>query len=145
MNEAIVSAALKTLNIDAESVSGELTDEQIKEFTDKINQLKVYQLRNGSIHDLAKQGEDYQNAIELIDRIVDNRVKTAGNPDETLTKELTTLREALKAKEEEKNNTITSIESEYKKSFFPRIFLFLEKNLCKVVVPCVINDQCRSS
>jgi len=147
MHEAIVSAALKTLNIDAESVSGELTEDQIKEFTDKIASLKVYD--DATLNDLKsnvrkdfrktiesevsgktlgqleknimqkygvefKQGEDYQNAVELIEKIVDSNVQNAGNPDETLTKELTTLREALKSKTESFDAEKENIIKEYK-------------------------------
>jgi len=63
MNKEIVSAALKTLNIDAESVSGELTEDQIKEFTDKINQARVYD--EATLNELKSNiRKDFRGTIE---------------------------------------------------------------------------------
>lgn len=173
MNNEIVSAALKTLNIDVDSVSGELTDDQIKEFTDKISQAKVYD--EATLNDLKsnvrkdfrstiekevsgktlskfekdamqkyglelKQGEDYQNAIELIDKIVSTKVSESST-DETLTKELTTLREALKAKEEEKTTSNSALEQAYKKQIND---MKIDNVLAGVATKLDVSDELKS-
>jgi len=173
MNNEIVTAALESLNIDVNDVSGELTDDQIKEFTDKISNAKVYneatlnELKSNVRKDFRgtiekevsgktlskfekdamqkygmdlKQGEDYQNAIELIDKIVSNKVSES-SMDETLTKELTTLREALKAKEEDKTSSNSALESAYKKQIND---MKIDNVLASVASKLDVTDELKS-
>ena len=145
MNEAIVSAALKTLNIGDVS---ELTEEQITETVERINALKVYddakltelksnvrkdfratiegEAKGKALDKLEKdllqkygleleKGTDYNNALELIEKAKDNWVAGASN-DETLTKELEAVREKLKQVNEDNSKSLESLTSEHKKT-----------------------------
>lgn len=145
MNEQIVSAAFKTLNIG--DVSGELTEEQITELVDKISSIKVYteealKERDSNVRKAfretiekevsgktlsqfeknvlqkygleMKQGEDYQTALELIDKLVSTKVSESST-DEQLKKELEAVRDRLKAVNEEKDSSLTELERKYKK------------------------------
>ena len=144
MNEQIVSAALKTLNLGDVS---ELTEEQITETVERINALKVYdeatlsELKSNvrkdfrqTIESEAKgkayeklekdilqkygleleKGTDYNNALELIEKAKNNWVKESSN-DESLTKEMEALRDKLKSVNEEKETSLTELEKAYKK------------------------------
>jgi hypothetical protein len=143
MNEQIVSAALKTLNIGDVS---ELTEEQITETVKRINELKVYddttlnELKSNVRKDFRttiesevkgktfeklekdilnkfglelKKGTDYNNALELIEKAISNKVNNASG-DEELKKEMETLREAIKRVNEEKDTSLTELEKAYK-------------------------------
>ena len=143
MNEQIVSAALKTLNIGDVS---ELTEEQITETVKRINELKVYddttlnELKSNVRKDFRttiesevkgktfeklekdilnkfglelKTGTDYNNALELIEKAISNKVNNASG-DEELKKEMETLREAIKRVNEEKDTSLTELEKAYK-------------------------------
>ena len=60
MNEQIVSAALKTLNVGDVS---ELTEEQITEVVERINKMKVYD--DTTLNDLkANVRKDFRQTIE---------------------------------------------------------------------------------
>jgi len=144
MNEQIVSAALKTLNIGDVS---ELTEEQITETVKRINELKVYddtklnelksnvrkdfrttiesEVKGKTFEKLEKdilnkfglelqKGTDYNNALELIEKAISNKVNTASG-DEELKKEMETLREAIKRVNEEKDTSLTELEKAYKR------------------------------
>ena len=142
MNEQIVSAALKTLNIGDVS---ELTEEQITETVKRINELKVYddtklnelksnvrkdfrttiesEVKGKTFEKLEKdilnkfsldleKGTDYNNALELIEKAISNKVNNASG-DEELKKEMETLREAIKRVNEEKDTSLTELEKAY--------------------------------
>jgi len=144
MNEQIVSAALKTLNIGDVS---ELTEEQITETVKRINELKVYddtklnelksnvrkdfrttiesEVKGKTFEKLEKdilnkfglelqKGTDYNNALELIEKAISNKVNNASGDDE-LKKEMETLREAIKRVNEEKDTSLTELEKAYKR------------------------------
>ena len=144
MNEQIVSAALKTLNIGDVS---ELTEEQITETVKRINELKVYddtklnelksnvrkdfrttiesEVKGKTFEKLEKdilnkfgleleKGTDYNNALELIEKAISNKVNNASG-DEELKKEMETLREAIKRVNEEKDTSLTELEKAYKR------------------------------
>jgi len=144
MNEQIVSAALKTLNIGDVS---ELTEEQITETVKRINELKVYddtklnelksnvrkdfrttiesEVKGKTFEKLEKdilnkfglelqKGTDYNNALELIEKAISNKVNNASG-DEELKKEMETLREAIKRVNEEKETSLTELEKAYKR------------------------------
>ena len=144
MNEAIVSAALKTLNIGDVS---ELTDEQITETVARINSLKVYddttlsELKSNVRKDFRttiegevkgkayekiekdilnkfglelEKGTDYNTALELIEKAKLNWVKESSN-DETITKEMEALREKLKSVNEENESSLSDLKQAYKK------------------------------
>ena len=144
MNEQIVSAALKTLNIGDVS---ELTEEQITETVKRINELKVYddttlnELKSNVRKDFRttiesevkgktfeklekdilnkfglelKKGTDYNNALELIEKAISNKVNNASG-DEELKKEMETLREAIKRVNEDKDTSLTELEKTYKR------------------------------
>tara|TARA_R110000787_G_scaffold283749_1_gene396816 strand:+ start:469 stop:1329 length:861 start_codon:yes stop_codon:yes gene_type:complete len=144
MNEAIVSAALKTLNIGDVS---ELTDEQITETVERINSLKVYddttlsELKSNVRKDFRttiegevkgkayekiekdilnkfglelEKGTDYNTALELIEKAKINWVKESSN-DETITKEMEALREKLKSVNEENESSLSDLKQAYKK------------------------------
>ena len=135
MNEAIVSAALKTLNIGDVS---ELTDEQITETVERINSLKIYdkagldefksnirkdfrttiegEAKGKAYEKIEKdilnkfgleleKGTDYNTALELIEKAKLNWVKESSN-DETLTKEMEALREKLKSVNENNESSL---------------------------------------
>ena len=143
MNEQIVSAALKTLNIGDVS---ELTEEQITEKIESINALKVYdeakltelkanirkdfrttiegEAKGKAYEKLEKdilqkygleleKGTDYNNALELIEKAKTNWIKESSN-DESLTKELEALRDKLKSVNEEKETSLSELEKAYK-------------------------------
>ena len=143
MNEQIVSAALKTLNIGDVS---ELTEEQITEKIESINALKVYdeakltelkanirkdfrttiegEAKGKAYEKLEKdilqkygleleKGTDYNNALELIEKAKNNWIKESSN-DESLTKELEALRDKLKSVNEEKETSLSELEKAYK-------------------------------
>lgn len=144
MNDEIVSAALKTLNLGDVS---ELTEEQITETVKRINSLKVYD--DTTLNDLKanvrkdfrttiesevkgktyekiekdilnkfglelEKGTDYNNALELIEKAISNKVNSASGSDE-LKKEMDTLREAIKRVNEEKDSSLTELEKSYKR------------------------------
>jgi hypothetical protein len=144
MNEQIVSAALKTLNIGDVS---ELTEEQITETVKRINELKVYddtklnelksnvrkdfrttiesEVKGKTFEKLEKdilnkfglelqKGTDYNNALELIEKTISDKVNNASG-DEELKKEMETLREAIKRVNEEKDTSLTELEKAYKR------------------------------
>ena len=144
MNDEIVSAALRTLNLGDVS---ELTEEQITETVKRINSLKVYD--DTTLNDLKanvrkdfrttiesevkgktyekiekdilnkfglelEKGTDYNNALELIEKAISNKVNSASGSDE-LKKEMDTLREAIKRVNEEKDSSLTELEKSYKR------------------------------
>ena len=144
MNDEIVSAALKTLNLGDVS---ELTEEQITETVKRINSLKVYddttlnelksnvrkdfrttiesEVKGKTFEKLEKdilnkfglelqKGTDYNNALELIEKAISNKVNNASGDDE-LKKEMETLREAIKRVNEEKDTSLTELEKAYKR------------------------------
>jgi hypothetical protein len=144
MNEQIVSAALKTLNVGDVS---ELTEEQITEIVERINKTKVYddttlnelksnvrkdfrqtiesEVKGKTYEKLEKdiltkfgleleKGTDYNNALELIEKTISNKVNNASG-DEELKKEMETLREAIKRVNEEKDTSLTELEKTYKR------------------------------
>ena len=144
MNEQIVSAALKTLNIGDVS---ELTEEQITETVKRINELKVYddtklnelksnvrkdfrttiesEVKGKTFEKLEKdilnkfsldleKGTDYNNALELIEKAISNKVNNASGDDE-LKKEMVILREAIKRVNEEQDTSLTELEKAYKR------------------------------
>jgi len=144
MNEAIVSAALKTLNIGDVS---ELTDEQITETVERINSLKIYdkagldefksnirkdfrttiegEAKGKAYEKIEKdilnkfgleleKGTDYNTALELIEKAKLNWVKESSN-DETLTKEMEALREKLKSVNENNESSLSDLKEAYKK------------------------------
>ena len=143
MNDEIVSAALKTLNLGDVS---ELTEEQITETVKRINSLKVYddttlnELKSNVRKDFRttiesevkgktyekiekdilnkfglelEKGTDYNNALELIEKAISNKVNNASGNDE-LKKEMETLREAIKRVNEEKDTSLSELEKAYK-------------------------------
>ena len=143
MNDEIVSAALKTLNLGDVS---ELTEEQITETVKRINSLKVYddttlnelksnvrkdfrttiesEVKGKTFEKLEKdilnkfsldleKGTDYNNALELIEKAISNKVNSASGNDE-LKKEMETLREAIKRVNEEKDTSLSELEKAYK-------------------------------
>ena len=145
MNEQIVSAALKTLNVGDVS---ELTEEQITEVVTRIESLKVYDKAGlddfksnirkdfrGTIEGEAKgkayeklekdiltkfglnleKGTDYTTSIELIEKAIANKVSES-NTDEELKKELSVLQEALKKVNEDKDTSINSLTEAHKKA-----------------------------
>lgn len=144
MNEQIVSAALKTLNVGDVS---ELTEEQITEVVERINKMKVYddtklndlkanvrkdfrqtiesEVKGKTYEKLEKdiltkfgleleKGTDYNNALELIEKTISNKVNNASG-DEELKKEMETLREAIKRVNEDKDTSLTELEKTYKR------------------------------
>lgn len=144
MNDEIVSAALRTLNLGDVS---ELTEEQITETVKRINSLKVYddttlnelksnvrkdfrttiesEVKGKTFEKLEKdilnkfglelqKGTDYNNALELIEKAISNKVNNASGDDE-LKKEMETLREAIKRVNEEKDTSLTELEKAYKR------------------------------
>lgn len=145
MNEQIVSAALKTLNVGDVS---ELTEEQITEVVTRIESLKVYDKAGlddfksnirkdfrGTIEGEAKgkayeklekdiltkfglnleKGTDYTTSIELIEKAIANKVSES-NTDDELKKELSVLQEALKKVNEDKDTSINSLTEAHKKA-----------------------------
>ncbi len=145
MNEQIVSAALKTLNVGDVS---ELTEEQITEVVSRIESLKVYdkaglddfkanirrdfrstiegEAKGKAYEKLEKdilqkfglnleKGTDYTTSIELIEKTIANKVSES-NTDDELKKELSVLQEALKKVNEDKDNSINSLTEAHKKA-----------------------------
>jgi len=145
MNEQIVSAALKTLNVGDVS---ELTEEQITEVVTRIESLKVYDKAGlddfksnirkdfrgtiegevkGKAHEKLEKdiltkfglnlekGTDYTTSIELIEKAIANKVSES-NTDEELKKELSVLQEALKKVNEDKDTSINSLTEAHKKA-----------------------------
>ena len=145
MNEQIVSAALKTLNVGDVS---ELTEEQITEVVTRIESLKVYdkaglddfksnirkdfrgtiegEVKGKAYEKLEKdiltkfglnleKGTDYTTSIELIEKAIANKVSES-NTDDELKKELSVLQEALKKVNEDKDTSINSLTEAHKKA-----------------------------
>lgn len=145
MNELIVSAALKTLNVGDVS---ELTEEKITEIVERIESLKVYdeagltefksnvrkdfrQTIEGEVKGKAyekiekdilqkfglelEKGTDYNTALELIEKAKQGWLSDSSN-DETLTKELSEIREKLKQVNEDKDKSINTLTEAHKKT-----------------------------
>jgi hypothetical protein len=125
MNEQIVSAALKTLNIGDVS---ELTEEQITETVKRINELKVYddtklnELKSNVRKDFRTtiESEVKGKTFEKLEKDILNKFglelqKGTDSGDEELKKEMETLREAIKRVNEEKDTSLTELEKAYKR------------------------------
>ncbi len=145
MNELLVTAAIESLNLgDVSELTDEqitekvnhikslkvYTEDSLKDYTSNVrkdfrgtiekevkgstmekfekNVLEKYGLE-------LKQGEDYSNAIELIEKVISGEVSKSSN-DEELKKELTVLQEAIKKVNEDKDTSLGDLATAHKKA-----------------------------